>query len=419
MNPFRKKTGQLSGRGWVVGLGELENRVFTPRNLRFYVPGIVFANIVGLAQLLIRGLVLPSGRYACIDFGWIWLSGKFAAAGRPGDVFDYSKFAAAQSDFFGSNNCVLLHHFDYPPTILLFNYPLGLMSFGTAFFAWNFVLLLLYLTAVYTIVPRTVTVLLALTPFSLLADLEVGQNGLLTAALIAFSLAFAERRPLLSGIALGLLTYKPQFGLLFPFALIASRNWRAFGWAVAATTTVTAAAAIFVGLGAWPAFIATLSGRSSTLSPEPGVVLFLQSVYGLFQWTGLSSRAAWIAQLLSAFSVTLAVIVAWSKPIPFPLKAALLCVATLLATPYLLPYDLCILTVAAVFLVKDGISRGFLPGERIALVVCWAGGSGLFSPTPISPFFCLTFLFLIGRRLTLTPTVDPASVDRPLVSRRP
>ena len=35
-----------------------------------------------------------------------------------------------------------------------------------------------------------------------------------------------ERRPRLSGVLLGLLTFKPQIGILFPFALFVSRKWR-------------------------------------------------------------------------------------------------------------------------------------------------------------------------------------------------
>ena len=44
----------------------------------------------------------------------------------------------------------------------------------------------------------------------------VGQNGFLTAALIGGTLYLIPIRPVLAGICLGLLTYKPQYGLLFP-----------------------------------------------------------------------------------------------------------------------------------------------------------------------------------------------------------
>ena len=50
----------------------------------------------------------------------------------------------------------------------------------------------------------------------------VGQNGFLTAALIDGTLYLMPVRPILAGICLGLLSYKPQYGLLFPLVLIAA-----------------------------------------------------------------------------------------------------------------------------------------------------------------------------------------------------
>ncbi len=64
-------------------------------------------------------------------------------------------------------------------------------------------------------------------PFAVAVNVDFAHNAFITAALIGFSLVFLERRPWLSGIFLGLLTYKPHIGVLFPLALLASRNWRA------------------------------------------------------------------------------------------------------------------------------------------------------------------------------------------------
>ena len=55
-----------------------------------------------------------------------------------------------------------------------------------------------------------------------------GQNGALTAALLIGGLLMPRRSGLiLAGILFGLLTIKPHLGILVPFCLIASRNWRA------------------------------------------------------------------------------------------------------------------------------------------------------------------------------------------------
>src|SRR5258707_15512486 len=48
------------------------------------------------------------------------------------------------------------------------------------------------------------------------------------AAPIGGTLYLIPIRPVLAGICLGLLAYKPQFGLLFPIALIAAGHWRVF-----------------------------------------------------------------------------------------------------------------------------------------------------------------------------------------------
>ena len=116
-------------------------------------------------------------------------------------------------------------HFFYPPTYLFFTYPLGLMPYVAAFAAWMIVTLLLYLAAVYLIVPRPIAILVALSPFPVFFNLYRGQNGFLLAGLMGLCLALMERRPRLSGVLLGLLTFKPQIGILFPFALLVSRKW--------------------------------------------------------------------------------------------------------------------------------------------------------------------------------------------------
>ena len=56
----------------------------------------------------------------------------------------------------------------------------------------------------------------------------VGQNGFLTAALIGGTLYLIPVRPILAGVCLGLLSYKPQYGLLFPIVLIAAAQWTVF-----------------------------------------------------------------------------------------------------------------------------------------------------------------------------------------------
>ena len=388
-----------SSAGWRKLL-EFEDRVFTEHHFWFYGSGLVFA-YVGAAFLawgLGRGewVILPNGEFGDIDFCWIWMSGVFAVSSDAARIYDPSVLSAAQDTFFGPGKCVF-YYFDYPPAALFWTYLLGMLPYVMAFAVWILGTLLLYLTAIYKIVPRPVALIVALAPAAVIKNIQLGHNGFLTAALIGLSLAFMERRPWVSGMFLGLLTYKPQFGVLFPFALLASRNWRPLGGATATSLTLGVGAAVVFGYRGWPLFISSLLGRNSSLSPDGEVELNLQSIYGLLHWAGTSTWIAWAVQLTIAVIVTATVCTMWAKPIPYSLKAAIICIGAVTVSPYLLAYDLCILSIAVAFLVRDGMSRGFLPGERTGLLICFVG---LFPvATPIAPILCAILLLLIARRI--------------------
>jgi hypothetical protein len=95
--------------------------------------------------------------------------------------------------------------------------------------------------------------------------------------------------------------------------------------------------------------------------------------------------------------VALATGMLWTKSLPYNLRAAALCVGSIMVSPYVLYYDLCILSIAVAFLVKEELSRGFLPGQRTALLLCWAA---LFLvKTPIGAVVCAVLGFLCVRRI--------------------
>jgi hypothetical protein len=78
--------------------------------------------------------------------------------------------------------------------------------------------------------------------------------------------------------------------VLFPLALLASRNWRALASAAATSVTLGIAAAIAFRPRTWPAFVTTLVNLNSSLSPRAGVEISLDSVYGLLHWPASAHR---------------------------------------------------------------------------------------------------------------------------------
>jgi hypothetical protein len=377
----------------------IEDKIFTEWRLKLYGTGVIFAYAVSFAWRTFKHqwFVLPDGNIRCIDFGWMWLSGKLAASGQAARIFDYTALSAAQLAFYGSESCPHFNRFYYPPTFLFFTYPLGWMPYLIAAAVWIAVGLALYETAVYAIISRRATLIAAATPFFVAVNIDMPHTGFLTAALIGLSLVFLERRPWVAGIFLGLLTYKPHFGLLFPVALVASRNWRALAGATATAVMFGAAAAIVFGYQGWASFIDALTDRSSSLGPGAGPEVRLHSIFGMLHWAGASSWVAWSGQLAISVAVALGVGALWAKPIPFNLRAAFLCVGSTLVSPYALFYDLCILSIAVAFLVKDGLLRGFLPAERTALLLCWP--ALLLVKTPIGAVVSAILVCLCSGRI--------------------
>lgn len=373
-----------------------ETWLFTQRRIWLYGSGALVAYALGLVARLFTHswLFQADGKPSCIDFSHYWVSGTLAGSGDPALVYNFSSFSAARAHLGGADACLVpvLNQFFYPPTYLFFTYPLGLMPYVAAFAAWTVVTLLLYLVAIYLIVPRPIAILVALSPFPVFFNFWLGQNGFLIAGLMGLSLVLMQRRPRLSGILLGLLTFKPQIGILFPFALLVSRKWRVVISAMATGVVLIVTSLVVFGYQGWPSFIHALVDRGPSLGVR------LESVYGFLWLAGVSPPIAWAIQLAVAGAVGAVVCWVWARPLPHSLKAAALCSAAAMATPYVHGHDLCILAIAAAFLVKDGLARGFLPADRLILLFSWIVIFLCFRDFSSGWIPCLALLALVVRR---------------------
>jgi arabinofuranan 3-O-arabinosyltransferase len=354
-------------------LARFEAWFFTERRIRLYGLGVLIAYAMGLVVKSFWHIWLfqQDGRPSCTDFTLFWLTGIFA--NDPTRMYDALEWSGVWKTLTGleGDSCPLAGgpyaypNISYPPLLLFFTYPLGLMPYTAAFAAWTVATLLLYLIAIYLILPRPIAILAALTPFPVFFNFFLGQNGFLIAGLMGLCLALMERRPRLSGVFLGLLTFKPQVGILFPLALLVSRKWRVIASAIATSLLLVVTSIVVFGYRGWPVFIHTLVHRGASLGMR------LESVYGFLWSAGMSPPIAWVIQLAVACVVTAVVCWVWTRPLPHTLKAACLCCAAALATPYVHGHDLCILAIAAAFLVGNALERGFLPGDRLVMLFSW------------------------------------------------
>jgi arabinofuranan 3-O-arabinosyltransferase len=341
-----------------------------PRLMDSICVAVVVAEAVFLGGSYLRGtwLIAPGGGGVATDFVNVWAAGKLALAGHAAAAYDWPTHKFAEVSAVG-------HPFDgyygwhYPPPFLFVAAALALLPYAPALLLWAAATFSAYLVAIRAIVGDRGGYLLAAAFPPVIANFFVGQNGFFSAALFGGTLVLIERqRPIAAGVLLGLLTYKPHLGVLFPIALIAAGEWRVFVSACIVAVLMTAASWLAFGSDSWLAFVGHIGQSSQAVFAEGKADLTkLQTAFGLARDVGGGETAAWIVQAAVALAAAAGVALVWRSRLAYEIKAATLGTAAMLVTPYLYTYDLAVLAVPLAYLFRLGRERGFLAHELPAI----------------------------------------------------
>ena len=327
------------------------------------------AQLTILFALLTKGAWLfdADGNAVATDFVNIWAAGRQVVEGSAALVYDgmihkHMEVIAVGHSFDGDYPWV------YPPPFFFVATALSLLPYTSAYLVWMAVTFLLYVIAVRLIVGPSSRFLFAVACPAILANFVVGQSGFLTAALLGLSLVSMDARPVLSGIFLGLLTFKPHLGILIPVVLLIDRRWQVIASATATAVVLAAGSMIAFGYSPWEEFFHLLPlAADATLVEGQADWGKLQSLYGAVRVLGGTHSIAWTFQVTIAIAAAIAVSLIWRGGYCFELRAASLATGTLLATPYIFLYDLVGLAVAMAFLMRAGQKTGRDLGENVGL----------------------------------------------------
>jgi hypothetical protein len=288
----------------------------------------------------------------------------------------------------------------YPPTFLLWLAPFGLAPYAWAAAMWVAMTLLAYLGAMRLVGPQPRPMLLALTAPGVVACLAVGQNGLLTAALAVAGLALVDRRPIVAGLLLGALAYKPQFGLLIPVALVAAGRWKAIGAAAASVVAGLVAAGLAFGWSTYPLFLQAMLGAGQQIVQVGALEDFKQqSVHALAHALGGGPVIAWAWQGVAALAAGVGVAWLWRSGAPWPCRAAGLLTGMLAASPYSGIYDFP-LPAAAVVIMLGARERPVGVAEGLCLAAAYLAPLVYGRvPVPIGPVACASLTLAIAVQL--------------------
>jgi alpha-1,2-mannosyltransferase len=365
-----------------VGLGDFAHRFngwlrdlpwLTPRRITFYSGVLLLAYLIaGTGQLLnSHHLVFESGLAVGGDFVNPYAASIAALKGDPASVYDIHRQHLHEAAVTGGKDTGVLG-FHYPPMFLLMVLPLSMLPLFASWLMFETVTLAGYLAVVRRIAPIPLGVWLAITFPGVIINFMCGQNGFLTTALIGGGLVLLDRQPLVAGLLFGLMTYKPQFGILIPLALIIGRRWRAFIAAAVSAILFAAASLAVFGASSWRAFFGSIAFTQKVVL-EQGAINFdtLQSAFGAIRMWGGSVEVAYLFQGAVALYAAFAVIFVWHSNRPFALKGAALALGSLMVSPYVLQYDLMLLALPIGWLAMEGFEKGFLPCEKAVLLVAW------------------------------------------------
>ncbi len=360
--------------------------------------------IFGLATS--HGLNDMTGRPLGTDFISFWTAGRVAVAGPFDDAWDMVRHGSEQQEIFGPADSFAA--FFYPPVYLFLCWPLGLLPYLTALAVWLGATGLACRTALVAWAgpwASGLTGLLALLAFpAFFSTLGHGQNAFLTTAIFATGGILLGRRPVLAGVVLGCLVYKPHMAVALPVAFAAAGYWRTFFAMGASALMLIAASVLAFGMTSWIEFMKLSSVVQMTLEHglvDPGKMV---SVYRSMRLVGFGNEAGWAAQTIVAILVLGAlawVVRRYRNPEGVVAAAA---AATLLISPYMLDYDMMLLAVPMAWMVRAGLAHGFRDWERVVLLAAFvlpgiARPIGMVLGAPIAPFVMLLFLALVLQRV--------------------
>lgn len=294
-----------------------------------------------------------AGHPVVTDFIEVWVAGRTALAGSAAAAYDPKLHHAAQVAVAGH----AFHGFlwwHYPPAVLFLASALALLPYTASFLFWVGGTLVFYAATIAKIAKSKFAALLACAMPAVFINAVAGQNGFFTATLIGLALVNLETQPILAGAFVGILTYKPQFGLLFPLVLAVSGKWKTFLAAAVVTAISILLSWTVYGGETFHAFAHYLPQASdSFLLHGTAGWNKLQTVYGLLRWMGFDNLAASGAQSAVCIFVAGILVWLWRSALSFELKAAALSTAVLFSTPYTYMYDLPILAVPLAFLYRE------------------------------------------------------------------
>jgi hypothetical protein len=322
----------------------------TPWRLKWYPRALLFAFAVGYLIAIFSGhdASTMTGRLGG-DYPAFYGAGRIIAQGNWHNLFDLEEQFKIQKSLYPGEDNVFMP-FPYPPFVAVAYYPLSLIPYRLSYILHTMIMVAAIFLIVFLLYPIHVQIrhnylffaCFILSFYPMFRAILGGQNTAITLLLIVLSWRMAiAQKDLLAGIILGLLLFKPQFGLLIICFYVLSGRWL-----VGAGSLCTAF--VLYGIGAsisgpmwianWYQFTIWLSQADAAINYDKAVSWFgfCQAIFG---W---SNHIAFIIGWAMSLATGIIVSFVWltgARRADLTAQAAIGTAALLLIPPHVNYYD--------------------------------------------------------------------------------
>jgi hypothetical protein len=327
---------------------------------------------------------------------------RFASEGRPELAYQPDALLALERELAKDPELKLLPA-AYPPWFALMIRPLGAMDTVQAYRLWVASTLAAAALVALLIARRWWMLPVALTLPAAAFSAAAGQNGNLSAALLGAGLWLLPTRPVLAGMAFGLMAYKPQLALALPFCLLAGGHFKALASAALTLAAMIAASIAVFGPAPLLAFVANLVTETDRFFGDLPLDLWHRMptvMVGVLQLTG-HRTAATLLHAAVALAALAALVGVWRSTDRDEVRALALVASMPLVSPYLFDYDLAVAIVPIAFLLGRGSGEAWTPSRLLVIAALWLTAPWLtYGPEAVRwPLGPLVWSALLGHAL--------------------
>ncbi len=279
-------------------------------------------------------------------------------------TYQFAAFTKMQMAAAGGTTGVM--PWTYPPQFDLLMAPFAFLPGWAAYFLFTTVTLVAYLMTLRVIAGNNFTLILVVFFPAIAITIAIGQNGLLTGALIGLICINAERRPMLSGIALGIMVIKPHLAVAAGIYMLLTRRWPAVLSAGIVVAASSLACTLVFGPQIWIAWLGSIREAASYLEDGRYQLFRMISAYAAFYNAGLPPAGAFWAQMAMAALALIAVVLAVARGPSSRFALGIVAITSVMFSPYAYDYDLPIVGIGLALLLPDLVSLAS-PRQRGAL----------------------------------------------------